>query len=979
MKRHAGFSLVEVLVALTVFVIVGGIVLSFFSHFGRTVNTESSDAEMQQAARVALDELSRNVQQAGYGIERADPYNPSRWQRDLIHAGPYVLAFNADVDSSVGSLAPSETVALPGEVYRGEGPSAVREGAETYVYTLDANGDGAVTTQDRSAAPSGSFNPAAETQTTLDFALFRRILGYDGSGYGGATIPVTGYLFTNATPDARYPDGTTPEPLFTYWLTEDLNRDGALSPQECVVGTCPPSSPRKPTFYLWGDSDSDGRLSESEKTALRTLPVGSPSFTRNPLASGGLYVSSPLTADAGPSSADASLLRVADASRFGAGQYVSVGQGETAESFVLEATDAATHELTLSGDLSRPHAASEPVTILPQTLLRAIRTVQLNFDAVTPVPDSRNGVIAAGRMGRRGTRGLDERVQSFRRSIELVNLQTDALLGEDEPGQAPTCPLTILAECQGSPLTNLLAFAPAAASTPLRFTVRDATGHAKTGVPVGFTQSNASAGTLSSKTVKSDRDGRAEVRYNPGGFPGVDTVTATATCADGSQQLVRYRADLTVRIGKLRVATANDCLATVSASNPAPRAGFTLDVEGPSGSEADVPVRLDLTFDRAYLPDPPVFTAIEGELAVDGRSAGTTDASGAFASMEESTGSSGVLTGRVALTRDATGRGTRLVMRATPRGEACGVDGATVETPVTFYALALDSESPRSGCTEVAPCDIPGGSRPPTVAARLTVNGQGAPNAVMSFTKTDMHAGSGASILMPGSSVVSDGSGTARVLVANNGSATITSAVPLTTTVDASSIGDPAVCGRGSIALAGSRSQFRFAGSAGECETDVQQAWFTKPGSYADKLCLDLRNANSVGGCPVRPTGISVTVFRPDGINPDNIFKLRKIEGGAVASSPSCATGGKVTLFTSGCNRNTDLANGQRWNFVEAGGCHAAPSAPSPGSYFVFNLLEFTANLAGTGRRVDVTVYYQCEGVCPLVSSVQRTFRLRAP
>jgi hypothetical protein len=337
-----------------------------------------------------------------------------------------------------------------------------------------------------------------------------------------------------------------------------------------------------------------------------------------------------------------------------------------------------------------------------------------------------------------------------------------------------------------------------------------------------------------------------------------------------------------------------------------------------------------------------------------------------------------VLTGQVLLRRDQAGTGARVDLSAVPAAGTCSPAGSPVLAPLTYYLLALDSETPRTGCTEVAPCSIPSGSVPPTLAARLTVAGQAAPNAPVQFDVTDSHAGTGRSILMPGPNVTTGSDGAARVQVANNADGSVSSTSPLTSIIDASSTGDPAACSAGSISLASLRSELRFEGTVVQCDVEAQQAWLSRVGTSNDRLCLRIRNANPATGCALRPTGIAFTVYRADGVTPDGIFRMERIEGGAVETTPACSTTGKVTLFTSGCNGGAFLANGQRWNFTSANGCALAPRTVAPGQYLVFNLLDSTAAIAGTGRAIDVTLYYQCEGPCP-ASPTSRTFRLRAP
>jgi hypothetical protein len=420
------------LVSLALFSIVLSMVFAFLDQAGRNLETEANGVETHQGARIALDEMGILVQQAGFGIERGNPRNPATWQRAVLHAGSHSLAFNADLEPTRGAIGPSVVLDFPdGSSYVGEGDDESLEGAETYLYTLDADADGSLTGRDHWSSTPGSYNPAASTENPLDYALFRRVYGYDGEGNGGRPVALTPYLFTNATADDLYGDGTSPEPLFTYWLSEDLNGDDQLSAAECVIPPCPASPPRRPRIYLWGDGDFDGTLSEAEKAALRSQPVGHAGWWPNPLASGGNLHSTHLAADVEPGS---TILEVDDAEGFAAGQHVEFGEGGLAERTVLVAVDATSYpeKLVLATEIRWPHERNDGVRVLASTLLQAIRSIELNFSAIRPERDfnSKLGAPAPGRSGRVGTRGLDYRVVAFERRFGLPNLRTQPIGAE---------------------------------------------------------------------------------------------------------------------------------------------------------------------------------------------------------------------------------------------------------------------------------------------------------------------------------------------------------------------------------------------------------------------------------------------------------------------------------------------------------------------------------------------------------------------
>jgi prepilin-type N-terminal cleavage/methylation domain-containing protein len=424
---QTGFSLIEMLVSLALFSVVLTMVIAFLDQAGKNLETEANGVETHQGARVALDELGLLVQQAGFGIQRNEPNNSASWQAAILYAGAHALAFNADLDTRLGALGATTELALPdGSSYFGDGDDESTDGAETYYYTIDANDDGRISSADRWASADGSFNPAASTPNPLDYALFRRVYGFDGEGQGGELDALTPYLFTNATVTDDYGDGSSPEPLFTYWLSEDTNGDDRLADEECVIAPCPPSPARRPRIYLWGDTNFDGRLSESEKEALRSLPVGSADWAPNPLAKSGQMTGTILSEDAEPGG---NAIEVSDANGFAPGQHIQLGNDGIAERFVVSRADSDSwpNVLELSSTIQWPHDRGDGVSVLPQTLLRSVRTVQVNFGAIRPERDfdSALGRQAPGRAGRVGTRGLDYRVVAFQRQFSLPNLSTE--------------------------------------------------------------------------------------------------------------------------------------------------------------------------------------------------------------------------------------------------------------------------------------------------------------------------------------------------------------------------------------------------------------------------------------------------------------------------------------------------------------------------------------------------------------------------
>lgn len=1020
-RDTAGFSLIEVLIAITIFVVIVGIALLFLRDAHKNLETESGSLETQQAARLATDELARNIQQIGYGISRVNTSNDASWQRDVVFAGSHVLAFNADIDSSKGPLSAATTLTFPdGSTYTGQGSAGNAVGAETYIYTIDANGDSTISTADRTGAVSGGFNPAAETPNPLDYGLFRRLYGFDGTGYGGTLVPVTGSLFTNATSTDLYGDGTSPNPLFSYWLTEDLSGDNILDNSECVVTPCPPTATRAPVLYLWGDTDLNGKLSDAEKSALRTLPVGSPSWSKNRLAASGSYYTTTLSVAYNPATGGGTL-QVVNAANFGVGEHVSVGTGSSAEVFVVSSVDTAPtpDKIALTSDPANSHAAGESVTILPQTLLRAARTVQISFDSISPKKDYDTALAGAavGRSGRAGTRGLDYRVRPFERKVELINLTTGALnLGLTT---TPNCPTTFAASCSGSTVTALDVFVPRSTTVPVSFVLKDFDGTAMTNKTVTFANSNSSVGTLSAASATTDSSGLATIQYTPTGTNGTDVITASHSCINGSLVTTTMTATLTMNVYKLEVTqTGNDCLQTFRSGYAAPSSAFTVKVKNPAGTYmTNYPVSLTLTFDPAFLPVTPDYTKVTGQLSVGGTSVGVTGSStGSFGPYATNTQSSGTLSAAFAMSADTTGNGARLLMTAQVTDTACATYGSSTQLGARFYRLALASVQPNTTCTESAPCTIPSNTSPyPRAKATLSINSQAAASVPITFTSDDFvkPASTAKTVLSPSSGWTTDTNGDASLDVYNNNDASITAGSPLKTHIDATTAGPAASCSNGSITSVTLRPEFDYTGpTAVGCDVDLQQAWIKK-GSANDKLCIDVKNKDNIGGCGVSITGMQFAVYKSgDNVNVDTTkFKLQLLTGGDDnASSSTCSAANSVQEFIKDCNRfcagganaglsctangdcpgsscpgAADLTNNTRWNFLNyTTKCYLPPNPPNPTdpqNFFVFSSADFGDNIAGLSpkRRFVITVYFQCGGICSAGSVQSKTFDLLTP
>ena len=973
LKRVDGLTYIEVLIGLALLGVIMAAVFGFVINTSRTAKAEAAGREMLQAARVAVDELSFMLEQAGYGIDRSETYNASMWQPAVVYAGAHAVAFNADFDFSLGPT--NTTLTFPtGESYTGGGTGAV-QGAETYVFTLDANGDDNITLADRTDAETGSYNPANFTDNPQDFALFRRSYGYDGSAYVSQTSPLVAYLFTNAVDSVQFADTTIPEPVFSYWLAEDLNANNLLDPGECandVIGSCPPTGApetwRAPVLYLWGDTDFDGELSQSERDDLRTMAVGSAGWPKNPLVSAGAYESTTLTANVDPTDSDAYVLSVDDGTKFASGAHIGLGS----ETFVVEMSTAGS--VVLSSDPVDSHSSGDTLQVLPGTLLRAIRAIQVNFTAISPIRDSADGKAPIGTSARKTRHKMDYRTMTLQRTVELANLDTAAQFQSAAASTPPACPLNVAVVCGGSPLTSLTADSPS--TVPLTFKVTDDDGNPVTGIAVQISNTDPSIGSLRSASAVSDASGLAAGSYIPSATPGVDTVEAAVVCMgeDMAPHASTDSVDITTRIVDLQ---SSDLCRTTLTGKTSGQSNFTLEVRDENGIVPSVPVGLSLEIDPDYLPT----GAFVAALRAGGNLGAATPSSGTGPHAKDTRGS-GTLTGDVTIIADPASEGARVNLIAETATSACSSYGATVVQPFTFYRLVLDSEVPSSGCVESSPCTIPPYADPaPRVSALLTVAGQAVPNAEVQFTTIDSHGPPddppAESILYPKSLTTTDGTGEARVEVYNNESPSILASNPLVTIVDASSSGDPAVCGSSTIESVGSRLKFIFDGPVPvpECNVAMAQAWLILPDpGKPEEQCMHLQNMNAPGGCALSLTGIRLELYLADGLTLDSSQSIKRIEGGAISSTASCDDSDNVKLFDEDCNSGNPLLNGQRWDFVY---CEPPESDVDPQLLFVLDRVEWE-NDVFSGRRLRVTAYFDCAGTCTS-TGLERTFELTTP
>ncbi|MGB2698397.1 MAG: hypothetical protein WBD28_11135 [Candidatus Zixiibacteriota bacterium] len=73
LKEQKGISLVEVLIAAVLTLVIGAAALGFYITQHNSWLAQEDVSDMQQNIRVALDEISKNIRKAGYGVPAGHP------------------------------------------------------------------------------------------------------------------------------------------------------------------------------------------------------------------------------------------------------------------------------------------------------------------------------------------------------------------------------------------------------------------------------------------------------------------------------------------------------------------------------------------------------------------------------------------------------------------------------------------------------------------------------------------------------------------------------------------------------------------------------------------------------------------------------------------------------------------------------------------------------------------------------------------
>ena len=191
-SRERGFTMIELLITLTVLAVVMGVVMAVLTMTSRSKVSTSNSVESVQSARVAVDMMSRDLRSAGYGADLDWVAAP---QQPIAYIDSLQVLMCADL--SGGFAAPRDTVAydpagnpkpFPLNGTSWTPPIKYHTGAEIIRWTLDANNDGQVDANDLASANDID---ARRTRNPNDYELLRQVYGdslNDVAGDNGGAV-----------------------------------------------------------------------------------------------------------------------------------------------------------------------------------------------------------------------------------------------------------------------------------------------------------------------------------------------------------------------------------------------------------------------------------------------------------------------------------------------------------------------------------------------------------------------------------------------------------------------------------------------------------------------------------------------------------------------------------------------------------------------------------------------------------------------
>ncbi len=98
-KQERGFTLIELLVSILIFVLVLLAIYSLFDQGAWVYLHSNRRANIQQIARVALEQMERDIRMSGFGVPTRNKFGDTEtWTPELYTSTPGKIYFRADID-----------------------------------------------------------------------------------------------------------------------------------------------------------------------------------------------------------------------------------------------------------------------------------------------------------------------------------------------------------------------------------------------------------------------------------------------------------------------------------------------------------------------------------------------------------------------------------------------------------------------------------------------------------------------------------------------------------------------------------------------------------------------------------------------------------------------------------------------------------------------------------------------------------------
>ena len=225
--RH-GFTLVELIISMSLLLFVFGVAASFFNGQSRLVTAQSGRLDAQQTAQFALSQLDRDLRLAGVGVADMQP--------TVVQAHPRAVTFNANLVSEVAGDPAAAYVDTDADPLLTNVLSKVRAvllplSLTEYPETTHVEAAG---TPSRAETISFWVDLDSTTSVDGDFALFRRVNDGPASiAAGGILLGADEAVFEYYRPDTAGKPRLIPSTDLPIYHTEATHGSAGASPARC--------------------------------------------------------------------------------------------------------------------------------------------------------------------------------------------------------------------------------------------------------------------------------------------------------------------------------------------------------------------------------------------------------------------------------------------------------------------------------------------------------------------------------------------------------------------------------------------------------------------------------------------------------------------------------------------------------------------------------------------------------------------------